>query len=55
MRFRLVIVDFDLDLAYFQSTFGLAGSQVSDADFLPFGLAFRKAYLAEEELSTHDT
>jgi len=49
------MVDFDLDLAYFQSTFGLAGSQASDADFLPSGLDFLKAYLAEEELSTHDT
>jgi len=36
-----------LDLVYFRSTLGLAGSQVSKEDFLKFNLEFRKVLLVE--------
>ena|GEM_PF-6451678 len=54
-RFRLMIVYSGLDLDYFRSTLSLAGSQVSDADSLPFGLDFAQECLAEEEDSAQDT
>jgi len=50
-----MIVYSGLDLDYFRSTLSLAGSQVSDADSLPFGLDFAQECLAEEEDSAQDT